>query len=280
MLKERIERLERSLKRVWSVPIFKDRTKHPKILGPIPDHEQYLADKAKVLELRKTANPAYLPCYEEPLLTREQECHLFRQFNFFKYWALVSFKRRRFLDAERMLKKSEEPRGILVAANCRLTVNKAKSYIKTPDFDDILLEGFFLTNKAIDYFDWRRGFKFSTFLTCTMNQTLFRTAKDFGTHRQRYYSAEATDDQFEEVDTFDFDVNIEKAERNELAGQLLQHAHKRERTVLILRFFGEMTLDEVSQQLGVSKERVRQIQQDGIGRINKAVALRPELCYA
>ena len=67
---------------------FDKKITSKKILGDIPDKHKFDLESKKVLNLRNTnKQPEMRPCYEEPLLTREQEYHLFKQLNFLKFKA-------------------------------------------------------------------------------------------------------------------------------------------------------------------------------------------------
>ena len=74
-----------------------------------------------------------------------------------------------------------EARERLIKSNLRLVVNFAKKYIgrsKGLTLLDLIQEGNIGLAKAVDKFDWRRGFKFSTFASWWIKQAISRALSD------------------------------------------------------------------------------------------------------
>ncbi len=113
-----------------------------KIEGPVPDNIQmYLK------EIGKT-----------PLLKSQQEKEL----------------------AKRILKGDEQARHQLINANLRLVVSIAKRYINRGplSISDLIQEGNFGLFRAVEKFDYRKGFKFSTYATWWIRQAITRALAD------------------------------------------------------------------------------------------------------
>ncbi|MFP4202699.1 MAG: RNA polymerase sigma factor RpoD/SigA [Candidatus Acetothermia bacterium] len=88
-----------------------------------------------------------------PLLSREEEKEL----------------------AKRIEQGDEEAREKLASANLRLVISIAKKYRGYGlDFLDIIQEGNIGLMKAIDKFDWRKGYKFSTYATWWIRQSILK----------------------------------------------------------------------------------------------------------
>ena len=83
--------------------------------------------------------------------------------------------------AQRIEKGDAEARNILARSNLRLVVSIAKKYVgRSPDLTllDLIQEGNLGLFRAVDKFDWKKGFKFSTYATWWIRQAITRALAD------------------------------------------------------------------------------------------------------
>ena len=85
--------------------------------------------------------------------------------------------------AKRVAAGDDEARRQMIAANLRLVVHWARRYQdRGVDFGDLVQEGTFGLMRAVDKFDWQRGFRFSTYATWWIRQALQRAVQQHGEH--------------------------------------------------------------------------------------------------
>lgn len=138
---------------------------------------------------------------------------------------------RELLLAERMNHGDKEAKDELVKANLRLVVSIAKRYVgKGMFFLDLIQEGNLGLMKAVDKFDYRKGYKFSTYATWWIRQAITRAIADQArTIRIPVHMVET----------------IHKVSR--IQRQLLQENGR------------EPTAEEVAEQMNMSADKVREI---------------------
>jgi RNA polymerase primary sigma factor/RNA polymerase sigma factor len=245
---------------------------------------------------RPSGLPAYLASlYEVPLLTREQEVWLFRKFNYLKYKAAslreqldVDRPNARLMDQiERLHDEAVEIKNRIVRANLRLVVSIAKRRVTPGDgFFDLVSDGNMSLIRAVEKFDYARGNKFSTYASWAIMKNYARTIPDEHKRRDRFRAADmellnsAADRREDESQQ-----RIAASDRLAQVSRFLDRLDSREQTIVIRRYgldhrHEPQTLKEVGSALGVTKERVRQIEAKALEKLREAAAaeaMLPEL---
>lgn len=251
------------------------------ILSPMPEAE--LGRKPR----RPSGLPPYLASlYEIPLLTREQEQHLFRKYNYLKYKAN---KLRNELDYERpkssLMDEIEElheqiidTKNQIARCNLRLVVSIAKRHVK-PDqnFFELVSDGNLSLLRAVEKFDYARGNKFSTYASWAIMKNFARTIP--GEYRQRDRFRTSYDELFDLTQEKRTNPTIEEnlqQDRISKIQRVLSRLDERERAIIVGRFGLDhtkepQTLKEVGEELGVTKERIRQIEARALTKLRQAV---------
>jgi RNA polymerase primary sigma factor len=244
---------------------------------------------------------------------------------------------------EAIVQDGERARRRLIECNLRLVVSVARRYINRGlSFLDLVQEGNIGLQIGVDKFDWRRGFRFSTYVYWWIRQAMTRSLADqsrtirlpvhavelltrvtraerelqaqtgkepsvediaalLGVEIERVMEAKRAaqtplsieaplgdDSDMTRGDLLGDEVagqaahrEVEAQELAERLGTALQALDPRERKVLQLRFGldrgEERTLTEVAESLGVSRERIRQIEQAALAKLRRMPTLRREV---
>jgi RNA polymerase primary sigma factor len=120
-----------------------------------------------------------------PLLTLEEEVSLAKRIERARYAkAEIKQQRGRYaprqrLELEKLVQDGIEAREHLIKANTRLVVSIAKKYVgRGVPFLDLIQEGNLGLMKAVSKFEYQRGFRFSTYATWWIRQTITRSIAD------------------------------------------------------------------------------------------------------
>ncbi len=275
---QQIAKIEESFNRVFKIPDFDNPKKRIEFMGEIPDQDTYRRRKERTLAaLTRDTHEGLAACYVEPLLTKEQEQHLFRKYNLIKYMAQAKFMVRRYADCSRILRASHEVRNQITLSNLRLAVYVAKRYSMTPHWDDYIGEAYAIILRTVDYFDFRRGLKFSTYATWALQQNLGRMAQQISRHDTKFEYIGDRDTVDTSRPETEFDLGLIRFEEmvSDIQGRTPEST-KRLQQIIRGRFLHGQTLKEVADSLSesVTRERIRQLETRSIDQLRERVKAR------
>lgn len=253
-----------------------------RILAPRPAKDEGGRKKSRA----PSGLPPYLASlYETPLLTAEDEQYLFRKFNYLKHRVKqlrekLDPQRARASqmdEIERYYDEAAQTKNQLVQANLRLVVSIAKRHV-TPanDFFSLVSDGNISLIRAVEKFDYARGNKFSTYASWAIMKNFARSIPDEFKHQDRFRTS--LDEMFmSQPDDRSDQYEQEQAQRlrEEQIHKILSRLDEREQRIIISRFgldhkHEPLTLKEVGEDLGVTKERVRQLEARALDKLRQA----------
>jgi RNA polymerase sigma factor (sigma-70 family) len=258
---------------------FDDPLMEDDIIAAMPDVEDFAAAR-RAMRIPKDAPPELASLYEMPLLTKPQEQHLFRKMNYLKHRAAkllrgmqtpagrINTQKLRTQDLDEIdlcLKQANEVKDLLIGCNMRLVVSIAKRHgAQSDNFFELLSDGNMSLMRAVEKFDYSRGNKFSTYASWAIMKNYARSIPDERTRRERYITG---NEEFFDVapdQRSDEQELVQAAEQASYkVNRLLQYLDPREREIIRLRAGLDntegMTLEKIGEKLGITKERVRQL---------------------
>ena len=212
---------------------------------------------------------------EIPLLTPQQESDLFRWMNYYKYLASSTQatlnpkrpSRKKIEDIERWMKRATEIRNHIVRSNTRLVISIVKKVADEKNsFDDLLSEGIACLIRVVDKFDFARGFRVSTYATRAVQREVWRLIQR--NHRDRQRWTTGLSESFDHSESRELGDRIDDMTWKQLTRdmrQILELLDDREAFIVRERFGmnaagKKRTFQSLGEELGVCKERVRQLE--------------------
>jgi RNA polymerase sigma factor (sigma-70 family) len=262
-------------------PSFDDPKAKKEIMAPLPPPADGKAPRRP--KAPKGLPPYLASLYEVPLLDREQEMHLFRQMNYLKHQA---HKRREKLDPtkaktteldeiERLQEEALAVKNQVIRSNLRLVVSIAKRHVgPSNNFFELVSDGNMSLIRAVEKFDYSRGNKFSTYASWAIMKNFARTIPEENYRRDRFVTGheemfEAAADNRADEHEYESALKRMQAAVKGMLGRL----DDRERKIIISRFglegTSEQTLEQLGRELGITKERVRQIESRAQDKLRK-----------
>ncbi len=216
------------------------------------------------------------------LLTHHGEQFFFRRMNYLMFWAnsfRATLKPKRataksIARVQVLLEEAQRSRSTIVDSNLRLVLSLARKFSNSDlEFEDLVSEGSLILVKAVDKFDYSRGFRFSTYATHSIQRHFYRRWK---TNQRRGNLIQVSSPEIlaELVPTDEpaEDDTLDIAQLTPIMQLMAGELDEREQHIVLERFgLGPtgvaQTLRSLAADLGISKERVRQLQMKGIAKL-------------
>jgi len=229
--------------------------------------------------------PPYLATlYSIPLLTREDEAYYFRKMNYLRFKAAELQKtidplRPRAKDMDRLeqlLDQSSEIKNFLIRSNLRLVVSIAKRHLKpNTSFFEMVSDGNMSLIRAIEKFDYTKGFKFSTYASWAVMKNFARSIPAEHNQMDRFRTGNeeifqnSSDKRLEH-----FNDEVTNHRQHAVIMGILEHLEPREKDIIVHRYglsegTGPLTLEQVGHRFGVTKERIRQLEARALKKMRK-----------
>lgn len=219
---------------------------------------------------------------EAKLLTADEEQQVFSRMNFLRHRANQlrlelsvetpdAWTVRRI---EALMRAADWYRDRMIKANMRLVISIVKKFVNVQNaFDDLLSDGIVALLRAVDKFDVGLGFRFSTYATQVVRRNTYRKVMDKQKERQRITLS--IHDAGVDVSDENRESSMSEGRWHELRGrlsQMLDQLDRREKLIVRARFsLGShrrvQTLQRLADLLGVSKERVRQLEKRALEKL-------------
>jgi len=229
--------------------------------------------------------PPYLAnLYRVPLLTKPQEQSFFQKYNYLKYKSdnlrkQIDLNHVRMSDVARiesLLMQANATKNRIIRANLRLVVSIARKHVSggPQSLFELISDGNVSLMRAVEKFDYARGYKFSTYASWAIMKNFARSVP-----RERYRQGRFMTGQEDALEvaaglaTYD-PTEGSIPEIRESIDAVLAQLSLRERAILVEHYGlthkgSTATLEELGRKLGISKERVRQIEIHALKKLRK-----------
>ena len=169
----------------------------------------------------------------------------------------------------------DELKQRIIQANLRLVVSIAKKHVGwSAQFFEVISDGNVSLLRAVERFDYNRGTKFSTYATWAIVKNYARSIPEQRFHENRYVTGQ---DELLESAPGRNQPKTSASDRIRVRERLsaaMSHLAPRERDIVAGHFgLGQqgstLTLEQLGNRFGVTKERIRQIERRALTRLRE-----------
>jgi len=282
--------LAKKIEFVPSEDFFKDDAEERILVESSAKAKPHTRENLEPLKLSGGSISQYLHTLKDtPVLNRERELELFRRYNYLKF---LSCQRRtdlkpstasgtRLSQIEGYLAQADRIQQTLIEANLRLVVGIARKHTNSAtNLLDLVGEGNIALMGAVEKFDYSRGFRFATFASWIITKDF---ARKIPAQRRRLGKATTTalekiQHDLEAEEGVDF-AALERAHHS-LTQVIEDNLTDRERYIIMNRFglVGSpirketKTLKQIGEDLGLTKERVRQLELIALQKLRQSLS--------
>jgi RNA polymerase sigma factor (sigma-70 family) len=254
----------------------------PEAKDRILDIPEPRVESAKTVKPPSSAKAYLRSLYDVPLLTQPQEQDLFRRYNFCKHRASkmiaalepCSVTKRQLNRISACLADADTLQQRLIKANLRLVVNIANRHLRSNNqLFELVSDGNMSLLRAVERFDYARGFKFSTYASWAIMKNFARTVPETQYHYTRYVTGrEEVLDSAPDAASAPVEQSSEAAGLRTAIARGLDQLGPREREILAHHYglasgSEPTTLEQLGQRFGVTKERIRQIEKRALDKL-------------
>ena len=229
----------------------------------------------------RSLSPYLASLYQNRLLSKEEEQFYFRRMNWLKFQAIqkrdrlsptrATMKQMKQIDG--LLAEAETVKAILITSNLRLVVSIAKKFNEpSHSFDELISEGNVALMRSVEKFNFALGNRFSTYATYAIQRHFFRISHKSRQYRNRFASDdEPVKDRAEELSDHESCSPEQVRFLKGLFSKFLDSLEVREQQIVLARFGFDgdkpKTFRQLGTEMGVCKERIRQIQTRAIAKL-------------